>query len=75
MNETILQQIKNLIIKYIRFNKKNEKKYNIVIRFIQDSQNIDEIEKHIEYWEVYPYHSTARDYLYAVINENYDATK
>lgn len=74
LTKPILDQIKNLVLKYFKtLNFKNPYK-TIIIQKIKSSNDIYDIIRHVDYWQINPYEHTAKDYIELIINHNYDPT-
>jgi hypothetical protein len=73
--KTILEQIKDRVIKYVYFSSEDEERANLIVGFIQNSRNTREIIKHISYWDCRPYMVTPEDFIDWIINDDYDPTK
>lgn len=76
MKKTILEQIKDLVIKYVIHSKLQKEQEKLIIKFIKESNTTADIVKHLQYWDIYPCcYMTAETYVKAIVNENYDAVK
>lgn len=72
MKATILDQIKELIVKYIY---SLDNPYNCtIVGFIWAAVSIEEIIKHVDYWGCFPPLFSAESYVFEVINNDFDAT-
>jgi hypothetical protein len=64
--QTILNQIKSHIIKQIKIWKPQYE--SIIIERILESQNIDDLIIEVDYWQMCPSLSTAKEYIFSIIN-------